>query len=58
MRVDDEFHRAVARNEVGELLDRTRLHVHPRSREQDPVDVLRLRVGDLLVDRERSRWSS
>ncbi len=49
--VGDELDGTVAGHEVAELVDRPRLDVDARGREQDAVDVARPRVGDLLVER-------
>ena len=51
VRVDDELDRAASRHEVPELVDRTSLDVDAGGREQDPVEVARMRVGHLLVER-------
>ena len=51
VRVGDELDGAVARDEVAELVDRPGLDVDPGGGEQDPVDVARVGVRDLLVER-------
>jgi hypothetical protein len=49
--VGDERHGSVAGHEVAEQLERPELVVDPRRREDDPVGVVRDRVGDLAVER-------
>ena len=51
VRVGDELDRPVARNEVAELVDRAGLDVDAGGGEEDPVDVARAGVGDVLVER-------
>ena len=51
VRVGDELHRPLARHEPSEVVDRAELDVHAGRREEQPVDVARPRVGDVLVER-------
>ena len=51
VRVGDELDRPLARHELSELVDRPELDVHAACREEQPVDVARAGVGDVLVER-------
>ena len=54
LRVADERHRAVARHELAEALERADADVDAAGGEHDVVGVLGGRGGDLLVDRRRA----